>query len=136
RISEEQKLEMQRSVEIDATRKESKLGDEKLKTYEKKSDDSKVFKNDKEAPSNYLREDRDTDSQINSNGELNQEIDGTDINKAESTMDKSKDDIKKSEKRKLRGKDKDLSKVAKDSVKTKNEPVDTNSQEQKDTDKK
>lgn len=122
KVSEEQKLEMQRSFE------------QPVRTEEKKSEDYKESKGEierrteKKAPSNYYREKEDT---INKNVDEQQQIDGSIINEPENKT-KDNDDSLKSGKDRIatrKKKDKSLSKGKSDSLKTQEvQPPDTNQQ--------
>lgn len=128
KVSDEQKLEMQRSLE------------QPMKLDEKKSEDFKESKGDferkieKKAPSNYYRENEDT---INKNKDADQQIDGSIINpQIESKTEKDKDDSLKSGKDRIskrRKKDKSHLKNNSDSLKTQEvQPPDTNQEKTED----
>jgi hypothetical protein len=120
KISDEQKQEMEKSVDRGI-----------MKGDEKKGDDMKGFKNGKEAPSNYLRENKDDTNAEEK--DVEQKLDGSIENQ---TINPS---VKLSEDSLSTGKTTSHNRVAtkrskKDTLKTKKEPVD--SSDSKDTDKK
>jgi len=120
KVSDEQKQEMEKSVDRGIMKRE-----------EKKGDDMKGFKNGKEAPSNYFRENKDDTNADEKDVEQN--LDGSIESQ---TVNPS---VKLSEDSLSTGKTESHKRVAtkrskRDSIKTKNAPVD--SSDTKDTDKK
>ncbi len=120
KVSEEQKYEMQRSLDR-----------EPLKMDESKSEDRKEFKTEKKAPSNYLREKNDDRLGKDSDTDINQNDGTTNSQEMNPSTNLAQDSVNSGKKM---NKERIVSKSVNDSLKAKGQIRDTN--EQKTEDKK